>query len=244
MGDSLFVVDGGGDVAAARFGDATLIVTPASAAAPALGRSGRAARGGEGAAGTVAALAAALAAPRPRNGGARRPRRDGAAVAPERGFVLLGDGAAPLGAPWSAARGRDGIGVTHGPAARGARPARRRGRRRGRGRELRQVRSVVRNRIRAVVVAPVLVGDVEGFLHADRERLRTAPKTPRRWSASRRRSRSRATPVVGRARRHGKTGAAAAGIAAWAGPAPPLRRAPWRVALKIARRSRPQARRC
>jgi len=176
VGDSLFLVDGGADAAAARFGDATLIVTPggtASEAAPAappptpdgarLAAAAALAIELAGCADLEAAARAVLAAMEK-------------ALAPKRGFVLLWDRAQALARPLVgrsddatvsisrtvlelAARRKQAVAVEDAVEDR----------------VLKQARSVVRNQLRAVAVAPVLVGgEVVGFLHVDRASPRYA----------------------------------------------------------------------
>ena len=96
------------------------------------------------------------------------------ALAPKRGFVLLWDGAQSLARPLVGRSDDATVSVSRTVLDLAAR------RRRAvavedavEDRELRQARSVVRNQLRAVVVAPILVGgEVVGFLHVDRERPR------------------------------------------------------------------------
>jgi transcriptional regulator with GAF, ATPase, and Fis domain len=173
VGDSLFVVDadGGGDVAPARFGDATLVVAPGAPVveppAPSAGSAG-------GGVGRAAALAAELA---------RCPDLESAARAvlaameqaldPRRAFVLAWDGARGLPKPL--------VGRSEGAAVSVSRTVLELAARRRHAivledavedRELGQARSVVRHQLRAVLVAPILdaaaSGGVIGFLHADR----------------------------------------------------------------------------
>ena len=99
------------------------------------------------------------------------------ALAPKRGFVLLWDGAQGLARPLVGRSEDATVSVSRTVLDLAAR------RRRAiavedavEDRELRQARSVVRNQLRAVVVAPILVGgEVAGFLHADRERPQYGP---------------------------------------------------------------------
>ena len=94
------------------------------------------------------------------------------ALAPKRGFVLLWDGAQSLARPLVGRSDDATVSVSRTVLDLAAR------RRRAvavedavEDRVLRQARSVVRNQLRAVAVAPVLVGgEVVGFLHVDRER--------------------------------------------------------------------------
>jgi transcriptional regulator with GAF, ATPase, and Fis domain len=169
VGDSLFVVDGDGDVAAARWGDETLIVTPAATSRePAAVVTGS----GDAPLAAVSALAAALRAAADVEAAARAAL---AAVeqslSPRRAFVLL----------WDAARGvaRPLVGRSDGAIVSVSRTvldlaARRRSavaiEDAVEDRDLGQARSVVRNQLRAVVVAPLYdaAGAVAGFLHADR----------------------------------------------------------------------------
>jgi transcriptional regulator with GAF, ATPase, and Fis domain len=99
------------------------------------------------------------------------------ALALKRGFVLLWDGAKALARPLVGRSADATVSVSRTVLDLAAR------RRRAvavedavEDRELRQARSVVRNQLRAVVVAPILVGgEVVGFLHVDRERPQYAP---------------------------------------------------------------------
>jgi putative methionine-R-sulfoxide reductase with GAF domain len=172
VGDSLFLVDGGADAAAARFGDATLIVSPGSPPAD-IARAAVAA----GAAGESARLAAA-AALTAELGGCRDLESAARAVlaamekalAPKRGFVLLWDRAQALARPLVGRSDDATVSVSRTVLELAAE------RKRAvavedavEDRVLRQARSVVRNQLRAVAVAPVLVGgEVAGFLHVDR----------------------------------------------------------------------------
>ena len=176
VGDSLFLVDGGADAAAARFGDATLIVTPggtASETAPtALPPTPDGAR-----LAAAAALAIELAGCADLEAAARAVLAAmEKALAPKRGFVLLWDRAQALARPLVgrsddatvsisrtvlelAARRKQAVAVEDAVEDR----------------VLKQARSVVRNQLRAVAVAPVLVGgEVVGFLHVDRASPRYA----------------------------------------------------------------------
>jgi len=186
VGDSLFLVDGDADAAAARFGDATLIVTPGSAPAE---------TGHAGAGPAPAAAQAPVSAPAPTSESARLAAASALAVelagcrdlesaaravlaamekalAPKRGFVLLWDGAQALARPLVGRSDDATVSISRTVLELAAR------RRRAvavedavEDRVLRQARSVVRNQLRAVAVAPVLVGgEVAGFLHVDRER--------------------------------------------------------------------------
>ena len=171
VGDSLFLVDGDADAAAARFGDATLIVTPGSApaetghAAAPLSESARLA--------AASALAIELAGCRDLESAARAVLAAmEKALAPKRGFVLLWDGAQALARPLVGRSDDATVSISRTVLELAAR------RRRAiavedavEDRVLRQARSVVRNQLRAVAVAPVLLGgEVAGFLHVDRER--------------------------------------------------------------------------
>jgi transcriptional regulator with GAF, ATPase, and Fis domain len=169
VGDSLFVVDGDGDVAAARWGDETLVVTPAAnAREPAAVVTAA----GDAPLAAVSALGAALRSAPDVEAAARAAL---AAVeqslSPRRAFVLL----------WDAARGvaRPLVGRSDGAIVSVSRTvldlvARRRAavaiEDAVEDRDLGQARSVVRNQLRAVVVAPLFdaTGAVAGFLHADR----------------------------------------------------------------------------
>ena len=175
VGDSLFVVDGGADAAAARFGDATLIVTAGSAAVPAAAEPDAGSAPAPGAARLVAAttLAVELAGCRDLETTARAVLAAmERSLAPKRGFVLLWDAATSLARPLVGSSGDATVSVSRTVLELAAR------RRRGvavedavEDRVLRQARSVVRNQIRAVAVAPILLaGEVAGFLHVDRER--------------------------------------------------------------------------
>ena len=169
VGDSLFLVDGGADAAAARFGDATLIVTPGSAApdvaaaAPATPVGGRLA--------AASALALELAGCGDLESAARAVLSAmEKALAPKRGFVLLWDRAQALARPLVGRSDDATVSISRTVLELAAR------RRRAvavedavEDRVLRQARSVVRNQLRAVAVAPVMLGgEVAGFLHVDR----------------------------------------------------------------------------
>jgi transcriptional regulator with GAF, ATPase, and Fis domain len=168
VGDSLFVVDGDGDLAAARWGDETLAVTPATAA----GQPPAVAAAGDAPLAAVTALSAALRAASGQEAAARAALAAiESALAPRRAFVLL----------WDAARGlaRPLVGRSDGATVSVSRTVLDLAARRGAAvaiedavedRDLGQARSVVRNQLRAVVVAPLLdaAGAVVGFLHADR----------------------------------------------------------------------------
>jgi transcriptional regulator with GAF, ATPase, and Fis domain len=173
VGDSLFLVDGEADAAAARFGDATLIVTPGSAPADTPGAGAAAPTGDCARLAAATALSAELARCSDLESAARAVLAAmETALAPKRGFVLLWDGGQSLARPLVgksedatvsisrtvlelAARRRKGIAVEDAVEDR----------------VLRQARSVVRNQLRAVAVAPILIGaEVAGFLHVDRER--------------------------------------------------------------------------
>ena len=175
VGDSLFLVDGGADAAAARFGDATLIVTPGGPPTE-TGRPAAAAPSSEGARlAAAAALTAALAACRDLEAAA------GAvlaamekALAPKRGFVLLWDAAQAISRPLVGKSDDATVSISRTVLDLAA------ARRQAvavedavEDRILKQARSVVRNQLRAVAVAPVLVGgEVAGFLHVDRPQPR------------------------------------------------------------------------
>ena len=137
VGDSLFLVDGGADAAAARFGDATLIVTPGSA--PAEDRPGRAgdgrrtrrAAGGGGGARRRAGAAAPISERR------RAPcwRRWRRRWRPSAVSSCCGTARSRWRGRWWDAPRRHGVRVAHRARPRGAAAAggRRRGRRRGSG---------------------------------------------------------------------------------------------------------------
>jgi transcriptional regulator with GAF, ATPase, and Fis domain len=173
VGDSLFVVDGDADAAAARFGDATLIVTPGAAPAE---TARPAAPTPEGARlGAASALAVELAGCRDLEASARAVLAAmEKALTPKRGFVLLWDRGQALARPLVGRSDDATVSISRTVLDLAAR--------RGRAvavedavedRALRQARSVVRNQLRAVAVAPVMVGGgVAGFLHVDRERPR------------------------------------------------------------------------
>ena len=182
VGDSLFLVDGDADAAAARFGDATLIVTPGSAPAE-MGHAGagQAPAPVSAAAPTsesprlaaASALAVELAGCRDLESAARAVLAAmEKALAPKRGFVLLWDGGQALARPLVGRSDDATVSISRTVLELAAR------RRRAvavedavEDRVLRQARSVVRNQLRAVAVAPVLVGgEVAGFLHVDRDR--------------------------------------------------------------------------
>jgi transcriptional regulator with GAF, ATPase, and Fis domain len=180
VGDSLFVVDGGdGDVAAARFGDATLVVTAGegNAEGPPAAKLEAGGTPGSTALAAVAALTAELGACADLEAASSAVLAAMArALSPKRAFVLLWDEARGLARPLQgsaddkagaktvavsrtvlelAARKRRALAVEDAVADR----------------VLRDARSVVEHRIRAAVVAPVLAGGrVVGFLHADRDR--------------------------------------------------------------------------
>ena len=175
VGDSLFVVDGGdhGDAAAARFGDATLIVTPGDGGeAPGAAAAVVASAPAEAALAAVTALAGELRASADLEAASRAVL---AAIErtldPKRGFVLLWDGARGLARPLVGSSDDQTVSISRTVLELAAR------RRRGialedavADRALRDARSVVRHRLRAVAVAPVIVGgEVVGFLHADRD---------------------------------------------------------------------------
>ncbi len=240
VGDSLFVVDGGGDAAVARFGDATLIVTPGSAAAPALAAdAGAPPAQGTARLDAAAALAVELAACRDLETAARAVLAAmERSLAPKRSFVLLWDAAASLARPLVGSAADATVSVSRTVLDLAAR------RRRGvavedavEDRELRQARSVVRNQIRAVAVAPILIaGDVAGFLHVDRERpAYTAEDAALLDCFAAAFALAGHIPSSGRRAATGKTGAAAAGEGGGdAGPGAPIGvSAPWRAALKI-----------
>jgi transcriptional regulator with GAF, ATPase, and Fis domain len=173
VGDSLFVVDPDLTVASARFGEATLVVAPGVRPPVEEGESGE--RGGAiaavrnlaaslvGVSTAEAASAAVLAAVE-------------AALAPDRTFLLLGDGGARgLRALEGRQRGRPD---PHLPAATVlaretlARAARRRravtALEEGEVRAFAEGRSVATRHPRAVVVAPLCMGEeVRGFLYAE-----------------------------------------------------------------------------
>ena len=134
VGDSLFLVDGGADAAAARFGDATLIVTPGGAPAE-VARSGAAPPAPEGARlAAAAALAVELAGCRESGvGGARRSGGHGEGAGAEaRLRPAVGPRAGARAAAGRAVRGRHRFDLAHRAGSRGAAEAG--GRRRGRGR--------------------------------------------------------------------------------------------------------------
>ena len=179
VGDSLFLVDGDADAAAARFGDATLIVTPGSAPAEAVhAGAGQAPLSESARLAAASALAVELAGCRDLESAARAVLAAmEKALAPKRGFVLLWDGAQSLARPLVGRSDDATVSISRTVLELAMR------RRRAvavedavEDRVLRQARSVVRNQLRAVAVAPVLVGgDVAGFLHVDRERPQYAP---------------------------------------------------------------------
>jgi transcriptional regulator with GAF, ATPase, and Fis domain len=175
VGDSLFVLDGGGDVVPALFGDATLVVAPGAPVVEPPARqpetSGSAAAGVS----TVSALAAELARCADLESAARAVLAAmERALNPRRAFVLAWDGARGLARPL--------VGRSEGAAVSVSRTVLELAARRRRAvvledavedRELGQARSVARHQLRAVLVAPILDGaagsaGVIGFLHADR----------------------------------------------------------------------------
>ncbi|HEY7376546.1 MAG TPA: FHA domain-containing protein, partial [Polyangia bacterium] len=183
VGDSLFLVDGGADAAAARFGDATLIVTPGGPPAETGRRQGETpapveAPAPDGAGARLAAataLALELAGCRDLESAARAVLAAmETSLAPKRGFVLLWDRGQALARPLLGRSDDATVSVSRTVLELAA------ARRRAvavedavEDRVLRQARSVVRNQLRAVAVAPVLVGgEVAGFLHVDRAQPR------------------------------------------------------------------------
>jgi len=238
VGDSLFLVDGGADAAAARFGDATLIVTPGSVPAE-TGRGAEAAADAEGARlAAAAALAVELAGCADLEAAARAVLAAmDKALSPKRGFVLLWDGAQSLARPLVGRSEDATVSVSRTVLDLAAR------RRRAvavedavEDRELRQARSVVRNQLRAVVVAPILVGgEVAGFLHADRERPRYGAADAALLDCF-----ASGFALGGHLRGTPPAGAAAAGSAAPAAAAAPIGvSAAWRAALRVADASAP-----
>ncbi|HMF43851.1 MAG TPA: sigma 54-interacting transcriptional regulator [Polyangia bacterium] len=172
VGDSLFLVDGGADAAAARFGDATLIVTPGGPPAE-TARPGAAPAPESGRLAAASALAVELAGCRDLEAAARAVLAAmEKALAPKRGFVLLWDRAQSLARPLVGRSDDATVSISRTVLELAAQ------RRRAvavedavEDRALKQARSVVRNQLRAVAVAPVIVaGEVTGFLHVDRER--------------------------------------------------------------------------
>jgi len=169
VGDSLFLVDGGADAAAARFGDATLIVTPGGAPADVAAGAPPTPEGGRLAA--ASALAVELAGCPDLESAARAVLAAmEKALAPKRGFVLLWDRGQALARPLVGRSDDATVSISRTVLELAAR------RKRAvavedavEDRVLRQARSVVRNQLRAVVVAPVMIGgEVAGFLHVDR----------------------------------------------------------------------------
>jgi transcriptional regulator with GAF, ATPase, and Fis domain len=169
VGDSLFLVDGGADAAAARFGDATLIVTLGSAPSEVARGAVETPEGARLAA--AAALAVELAGCRELEAAARAVLAAmEKALAPKRGFVLLWDRAQAIARPLVGRADDATVSISRTVLELAAQ------RKRAvavedavEDRVLRQARSVVRNQLRAVVVAPVLLGgEVVGFLHVDR----------------------------------------------------------------------------
>ena len=124
------------------------------------------------------------------------------ALAPKRGFVLLWDGAQSLARPLVGRSDDATVSISRTVLDLAAR------RRRAvavedavEDRVLRQARSVVRNQLRAVAVAPVLVGgEVAGFLHVDRERPQYARRRRRAARLFRGRVRAGRTPARAGAR--------------------------------------------
>jgi transcriptional regulator with GAF, ATPase, and Fis domain len=180
VGDSLFLVDGGADAAAARFGDATLIVTPGGAPAEVqVEPSAAAAPTSDGARLAAAAgLTIELAGCRDLESAARAVLSAmETALAPKRAFVLLWDRAQALARPLVGRSEDATVSISRTVLELAVQ------RRRAvavedavEDRVLRQARSVVRNQLRAVAVAPVMIGgEVAGFLHVDRERPRYVP---------------------------------------------------------------------
>jgi transcriptional regulator with GAF, ATPase, and Fis domain len=243
VGDSLFVVDGGGDAAVARFGDATLIVTAGSPAVPAPAAD-TGAQPGQGTARLAAAsaLAVELAGCRDLETAARAVLAAmERSLAPRRGFVLLWDAATGLARPLVGAAPDATVSVSRTVLELAAR------RKRGvavedavEDRELRQARSVVRNQIRAVAVAPILLaGDAAGFLHVDRERPAYSAEDAALLDCF-----ASAFALTGHIRPSGRgrrdaDEAGAPAAAEGAAGAPIGVSAPWRAALKIVEASAP-----
>jgi transcriptional regulator with GAF, ATPase, and Fis domain len=238
VGDSLFVVDGGADAAAARFGDATLIVTPGGPPTE-TGRPAGASPASEGARlAAAAALTAELAGCRDLETAARAVLAAmEKALAPKRGFVLLWDAAQSISRPLVGKSDDATVSISRTVLDLAVQ------RRRAvavedavEDRVLKQARSVVRNQLRAVVVAPVLVaGEVAGFLHADREQPRYAGEDAALLDCF-----AAAFALGGHLRGPAPAAAGAGSRASGSGAATPAGDAPigpsaaWRAALRIA----------
>jgi len=238
VGDSLFVVDGGADAAAARFGDATLIVTPGGPPTE-TGRPAGASPASEGARlVAAAALTAELAACSDLEAAARAVLAAmEKALAPKRGFVLLWDAAQAISRPLVGKSDDATVSISRTVLDLAVQ------RRRAiavedavEDRVLKQARSVVRNQLRAVVVAPVLVGgEVAGFLHVDREQPRYAAEDAALLDCF-----AAAFALGGHLRGPAPAAAGAGNRASGAGAAAPTGDAPigasaaWRAALRIA----------
>jgi two-component system response regulator PilR (NtrC family) len=185
IGDSLFMLDPDLTVAAARFGEATLVVGDRAAQGP----GGVVGPGREGAIGAVHALASTLArAATAEAASAAVVTAMQAALAPERAFVVLGDGGA------RGLRALEGFqasvqSIVSGAAAILSRETLALAARQRRAvvavddveeRSLSNGRSLGARAARTVVVAPLCIGDdVRGFLYADRGgRGAFAPEAP------------------------------------------------------------------
>ena len=198
--------------------------------------------------------------PRPTDAGGRAPRRRGGAGGRARGLPRSrGGGARRAGGHGEGARAearlRPAVGSSAGDRAAAASGARTTPRSLSRARcwslaaqrkravavedavedrVLRQARSVVRNQLRAVAVAPVLLGgEVAGFLHVDRAQQSTRRTTPRCSTASRRRSRWAGTCGRPGPRRSSRRAPVGRGRSRRAGLDAPIGvSAAWRAALR------------
>jgi transcriptional regulator with GAF, ATPase, and Fis domain len=236
VGDSLFLVDGNADAAAARFGDATLIVTPGSAPAETIGPDAGAPAAEAARLAAASALAVELLGCRDLEAAARAVLAAmEKALAPKRGFILLWDGGQALARPLVGRSDDATVSISRTVLELAAQ------RRRAvavedavEDRVLRQARSVVRNQLRAVAVAPVLVGgEVVGFLHADRERPRFAAADAALLDCF-----AAAFALGGHLRGPAPAGADAGARAGGApGDAPIGASASWRAALRVAEAS-------
>ncbi len=179
VGDSLFVLDGEIDVAAARFGEATLVVAPSPA--PSLASVDSAGAVPDGSVEAIRSLTESLAAAADLETAARAMLQAvDLALRPDRAFVLRWDAARRSATPL--------VGKSDGAAVSVSRTVLERAAAERRAlavedavedRSLKEAKSVVRHKLRSVIVAPIVArgakgsGDaVEGFLHADRQQPR------------------------------------------------------------------------
>lgn len=178
VGDSLFVFQPELDVAPARFGDATLIVSPATppgaAVEPGISTSPRAAAVTPAHLAAVAKLAGALASA-PDTESAARAVLDaiGVSLKGDRAFVLLWDASRRAVTPL--------VGKSDGPAVTISRRVLETAADSKKvvsiddaveSRSFKDAKSVIRHGLRSVLVAPVMHGAaVEGFLHIDSKQV-------------------------------------------------------------------------